>query len=239
MQVNDLLVPHFPEVMDVEFTAQLEESLDKIEEGDADWVDTVGVFYKQFARDLKRAGKKMENVKVGQETGEPCPECGKPLVKKFGRFGSFLACSAYPECKYTKDLGGGRERPADEPTDEICPTCSKPMVIKHGRFGKFIACSGYPECKTTKPVTLGIACAQAGCGGQLVERRTRRGKTFFSCSNYPNCKFAVWARPVAQPCPQCGAPFLTERMARGGKLTRACIREDCGYKQEIAPTVVA
>ncbi|HYB43123.1 MAG TPA: type I DNA topoisomerase [Candidatus Methylomirabilis sp.] len=239
MQVNDLLVPHFPEVMDVEFTAQLEESLDKIEEGDADWADTVEAFYKQFARDLKSAGKKMENIKAGQEIGEACPECGKPLVKKFGRFGSFVACSAYPECKYTKDLSGGREKPADEPTDEICPTCGKPMVIKHGRFGKFIACSGYPECKTTKPLTLGIACPEAGCGGQLVERRTRRGKTFYSCTNYPNCKFALWTRPVREACPQCGAPFLTERIARGGKITRTCIRGECGYKQEIAPTVVA
>jgi DNA topoisomerase-1 len=239
MQVNDLLVPHFPEVMDVEFTAQLEESLDRIEEGDADWVDTVGAFYKQFSRDLKSAGKTMDNIKVGLETGEACPDCGKPLVKKFGRFGSFLACSAYPECKYTKDLSGGREKPADEPTDEMCPTCSKPMVIRHGRFGKFIACSGYPECKTTKPLTLGIACAEAGCDGQLVERRTRRGKTFFSCTNYPNCKFALWTRPLREPCPKCGAPFTTERVARGGKITRSCIREECGYKQEIAPTVVA
>ncbi len=239
MQVNDLLVPHFPEVMDVEFTAQLEESLDKIEEGDADWVETVGAFYKQFSRDLKSAGKTMDNIKVGLETGEACPECGKPLVKKFGRFGNFLACSAYPECKYTKDLSGGREKPVDEPTDEICPACSKPMVIKHGRFGKFIACSGYPDCKTTKPVTLGIACPESGCGGQLVERRTRRGKTFFSCTNYPTCKFALWTRPVQEPCPKCGAPFITERFARGGKITRSCIREECGYKQEIAPTVVA
>jgi DNA topoisomerase I len=239
MQVNDLLVPHFPEVMGVEFTAQLEESLDKIEEGDADWVDTVDTFYKQFARDLKSAGKRMENVKVGQETGEPCPECGSPLMKKFGRFGSFLACSGYPECKYTKDLSGGRERPVDEPTDEVCPTCGKPMVIKHGRFGKFIACSGYPECKTTKPVTLGIGCPEPECGGQLVERRTKRGKTFFSCSNYPTCKFALWTRPVAQACPQCGAPFTTERIGRGGRITRQCIRAECGYKQDIAPTVVA
>ncbi len=239
MQVNDLLVPHFPEVMDVEFTAQLEESLDKIEEGDADWVDTVGAFYKQFSRDLKSAGKTMENIKAGLETGEACPECGKPLVKKFGRFGSFLACSAYPECKYTKDLGGGREKPADEPTDEACPTCGKPMVIKHGRFGKFVACSGYPECKTTKSLTLGIACPEAGCGGQLVERRTKRGKTFYSCTNYPTCRFALWTRPVREPCPKCAAPFTTERIGRGGKITRSCIREECGYKQEIAPTVVA
>jgi len=239
MQVNDLLVPHFPEVMDVEFTAQLEESLDKIEDGDADWVDTVGSFYKQFSRDLKSAGKTMDNVKVGLETGEACPDCGKPLLKKFGRFGSFLACSAYPECKYTKDLEGGREKPADEPTDEVCPTCGKAMVIKRGRFGKFIACSGYPACKTTKPLTLGITCPEAGCGGQLVERRTKRGKTFFSCTNYPTCKFAMWTRPLREPCPRCGAPFTTERVARGGKITRSCIRPDCGYKQEIAPTVVA
>jgi DNA topoisomerase-1 len=239
MQVNDLLVPHFPEVMDVEFTAQLEESLDKIEEGDADWVNTVEAFYRQFSRDLKSAGKRMDNIKVGLETGEACPECGKPLVKKFGRFGSFLACSGYPECKYTKDLSGGRERPADEPTDEACPACGKPMVIKHGRFGKFVACSGYPECKTTKPLTLGITCPEPSCGGQLVERRTKRGKTFFSCTNYPTCKFALWTRPVPEPCPRCAAPFVTERIGRGGKITRSCVREECGYKQEIAPTVVA
>jgi len=239
MQVNDLLVPHFPEVMDVEFTAQLEESLDKIEDGDADWVDTVGAFYKQFARDLKSAGKTMDNIKAGLETGEVCPECGSPVLKRFGRFGSFLACSAYPECKYTKDLGNGREKPPDEPTDEVCPTCGKPMVVKHGRFGKFIACSGYPECKTTKPLTLGIACPEAGCDGQLVERRTRRGKTFYSCTKYPDCKFALWTRPLREPCPSCGAPFITERVARGGKITRSCIRQECGYKQEIAPTVVA
>ena len=94
------------------------------------------------------------------------------------------------------------------------------MVIKHGRFGKFIACSGYPECKTTKPVTLGIACPQPDCGGQLVERRTRKGKTFYACTNYPTCKFALWTRPVAEPCPKCAAPFVTERYARGGKVTR-------------------
>src|SRR5262249_52955566 len=239
MQVNDLLVPHFPEVMDVEFTAQLEESLDKIEEGDADWVDTVDAFYKQFSRDLKSAGKTMDNIKVGLETGEACPDCGKPLVKKFGRFGSFLACSAYPECKYTKDLSGGREKPADEPTDEVCPTCSKPMVIKHGRFGKFIACSGYPECKTTKPLTLGIACPEAGCGGPLVEGRDRRGKKFFSSMNYPTCQIALVRTAVPEPLPPRGAPLRTERIARGGKITRSCIREECGYKQEIAPTVVA
>ena len=237
MQVTDMLVPHFPEVMDVEFTAGLEESLDKIEEGDADWVKTVETFYKQFSRDLKAAGKKMDNVKVGVDAGQACPDCGKPLLEKWGRFGKFLACSAYPDCKFTKDMSGGRERPVDEPTDEICPTCAKPMVIKHGRFGKFIACSGYPECKTTKPITLGITCPLPDCGGQLLEKRTRKGKTFYACTNYPTCKFALWTRPVAEPCPKCAAPFLTERYARGGKVTRQCFREECGYRQELVPTV--
>ena len=237
MLVTDSLVPHFPEVMDVEFTAGLEESLDKIEEGEADWVETVAAFYTQFSKDLARAGKKMDDVKKGTETGDACPDCGKPIVEKWGRFGKFLACSAYPECTYTKDLGGGRVKVADEPTEESCPTCGKPMVIKHGRFGKFIACSGYPGCKTTKPVPLGIGCPQPACGGQLVERRTRKGRTFYACTNYPQCTFSVWTRPIPEPCPKCAAPFLTERIARGGKTTRACVRDECGYKQEVGPGV--
>ncbi len=237
MLVTDSLVPHFPEVMDVEFTAGLEESLDKIEEGEADWVETVAAFYTQFSKDLARAGTKMDDVKKGTETGDACPDCGKPIVEKWGRFGKFLACSAYPECTYTKDLGGGRVKVADEPTEEICPTCSKPMVIKHGRFGKFIACSGYPACKTTKPVPLGIGCPQPACGGQLVERRSRKGRTFYACTNYPQCTFSVWTRPIPEPCPKCAAPFLTERIARGGKTTRACVRDECGYKQEVGPRV--
>jgi DNA topoisomerase-1 len=222
--------------MDVEFTAQLEESLDRIEEGEAGWVETVKDFYREFEKDLKRASKKMEDYKGGVKTGEDCPECGEPLVEKWGRFGKFLACSAYPGCKYTKDLGGeGRQRIEDQPTDEICPTCGKPMVVKHGRFGKFIACSGYPECKTTKPVTIGIACPERGCSGQIVERRSKRGRTFYACSEYPQCTFSLWLRPVAEPCPRCAAPFLTERMARGGKRLRACFRAGCDYKQEVAP----
>ena len=147
-----------------------------------------------------------------------------------------MACSAYPDCKYTRDLGKD-QRFADEPTDEVCPTCSKPMVIKHGRFGKFIACSGYPECKTTKPVTLGIACPESGCAGQLVERRSKRGRTFYGCSAYPDCKYVLWQRPVPEACPQCGAAFLTERMLRGGRPVRTCVREGCGFRREVENTV--
>ncbi len=231
IEVTDLLKPFFPEIMDVEFTAQMESELDKVEEGELRWVDAVRDFYGPFQKDLARARGKMRNVKVGEETGEPCPECGQPLKERWGRFGKFIACSAYPECRYTRNVGGNG-RVEDEPTNETCPTCGRPMVVKHGRYGKFIACSGYPECKTTKPVTLGIACPQPGCAGELVERRSRRGRTFYGCSAYPACTYVLWQRPVAEPCPKCGAPFVTERTARGRTL-RACVREGCDFRREV------
>jgi len=234
-EVTDLLMPFFQDVMNVEFTAQMEDELDKVEEGDLDWAKAVKDFYTPFEKDLKKAQKEMVNQKKGEETDEKCPECGQPLLARRGRFGKFLACSAYPECKYTRNLSGS-ERAEDEPTDEVCPTCGKPMVIKHGRFGKFIACSGYPECKTTKPVTLGIACPEAGCAGELVERRSKRGRIFYGCSAYPTCKFVVWQRPIAEACPKCGASFVTERPARG-RMVRSCVREGCDFRQEADLTV--
>jgi DNA topoisomerase-1 len=233
--VTDKLLPFFSDIMNVEFTAQMEGELDKVEEGELSWVDTIKEFYEPFKRDLARAKKEMGSEKAGVPIGEACPECGGDLLERRGRFGKFIACSNYPDCKYKRNLPGS-ERAEDQPTDEICPTCGKPMVIKHGRFGKFIACSGYPECKTTKPVTLGIACPQTGCAGQLVERRSRKGRTFYGCSAYPACNFVVWQRPVAEPCPKCGATFLTERVARGRQV-RTCVREGCDYKQEEEITV--
>jgi DNA topoisomerase-1 len=235
IEVTDLLLPFFKDIMDVEFTAQMEGELDKVEEGELKWSDAVQDFYTPFQKDLKAAEKGMPELKGGVETGEACPECGEPLKERWGRFGKFIACSAYPECKYKKNLPGS-ERPEDEPTDEKCPTCERPMVIKHGRFGKFIACSGYPECKTTKPITLGIACPETGCKGEIVERRSRKGRTFFGCSAYPDCKFVLWQRPVQEPCPKCAAPFLTERVARG-RRTQRCWREGCDFSREAEITV--
>jgi len=230
-EVTDLLMPFFQDIMNVEFTAQMEDELDKVEEGELDWVKAVKDFYGPFEKDLKKAQKEMVNQKAGAETGEACPECGEPLLERRGRFGKFFACSTYPDCKYTRD-SGKNQRQEDEPTNEVCPTCAKPMVIKHGRFGKFIACSGYPECKTTKPVTLGIACPETGCTGQLVERRSRKGRTFFGCSAYPNCKFVVWRRPVNEPCPKCGAAFVTERALKN-RVVRSCAREGCDFEREV------
>ena len=238
MPVTDKLMPYFPEIMDVEFTAQMEDILDKIEEGEREWVDTVRSSTSRSSATSSGPSKEMDDVKRGEPTGEICPECGSELLEKRGRFGKFLACSAYPDCKYTQDLGGLRQKIEDEPTNETCPTCGKAMVIKHGRFGKFIACSGYPECKTTKPVTLGIPCAAPGCDGQLVERRAQaRADVLFGCSDYPNCKFVGVGAPGARACPKCQAPFLTERVARDGVGPARCVREGCGFKQELAPGV--
>jgi len=234
MAVTDKLMPFFGDIMDVTFTAQMEDHLDKVEEGELGWVETVKEFYEPFKRDLARAKKEMGSEKAGVPIGEACPEDGGDLIERRGRFGKFIACSNYPDCKYKRNLPGS-ERAEDQPTDEICPTCGRPMVIKHGRFGKFIACSGYPECKTTKPVTLGIACPECE-KGQMVERRSRKGRTFFGCSTYPDCNFVLWQRPVAEPCPKCAAPFLTERVARGRRVQR-CWREGCDFSREAEITV--
>ncbi len=227
IHVTDFLLPLFPEIMDVEFTAKLEEALDKVEEGSAPWVKPVREFYARMTEDLKTAWKSDP-----QATDQACPQCGSPLRERWGRFGKFLACSGYPQCKFTQVLNdNGRGQAEEVATGETCDRCGKPMVIREGRYGKFLACRGYPECKNTKPLTTGIGCPQDGCGGQLVERRSRRGKAYYACSKYPACRFILWQRPVADPCPVCGAPFLLERMARGRKLVRSCFRETCAYKQ--------
>jgi DNA topoisomerase-1 len=228
--VTDKLLPYFGEIMNVEFTAQMEDHLDKVEEGERNWVQTVKEFYEPFKRDLARAKKEMPNEKQGTPTGETCPDCAGELIERRGRFGKFIACSNYPDCRYTRDLSGG-ERAEDEPTNEVCPTCGRPMVIKRGRFGKFIACSGYPGCKTTKPVTLGIPCPETGCSGELVERHSKRGRTFYGCSAYPACKFVLWQRPIAEPCPKCGAPFVTAKMTRG-RMVLMCVKEGCDFQRE-------
>jgi DNA topoisomerase-1 len=229
--VTGLLVEAFPDLMEVEFTAQMEESLDEIEEGERKWVETVREYYGRFVKDLKRAHREMDDLKKGKPTDETCPTCGEgKLLERWGRFGRFLACERYPDCKYTRNVGENSHA-EPQPAGMDCPSCGKPMVFKEGRFGRFIACSGYPECKTTRPITIGIACPQEGCGGELTERRSKRGKLYYGCSRYPTCRFVVWQRPVAGGCPKCGAPFLLARASRG-KRYLACWREGCDYRRE-------
>jgi DNA topoisomerase-1 len=234
--VNGLLVKSFPDILNADFTAQMEEQLDEVEEGAVDWIKLLKGFYAPFERDLDRAKVEMRDLKrEEQPTEEVCEKCGKPMVIKWGRNGYFLACTGYPECRNTKEYTRNADGtltvlPATRPSDQICPTCSSPMVVRRGRFGEFLACSRYPECKTTSPVSLGVACPRPNCGGYLSEKRSRRGKVFFGCSNYSKskCDFVSWDRPLPKPCPQCGAPFIVQKVLKSGTRLR-CIAEGCGY----------
>jgi DNA topoisomerase-1 len=280
MLVEKLLSPAFDDILDVNYTRELEEDLDKIESGASNYEKTLASFYKKFQKDLKRAEKDMPNMKEGYEPEPPvaCDKCGKAMVIKAGKFGLFLACSGYPECENTRELETP-EAGAEGEIEEACENCGKPMVVKRGRFGQFLACTGYPECKTTRKIiatkqgltaakpdqildekcpkcgsnlvvkqgrfgeftactsyptckyvkqkSTGVVCPKDG--GDIVERKSRRGKVFFGCANYPDCDFTLWNRPVAEKCPDCGAPFLVEKITKKHGRQLVCNNEDCEY----------
>src|SRR5262245_30515992 len=182
----------------------------------------------------------------GEEEIEPCENCGKPMAMKRGRFGQFLACTGYPECKTTRKLiatkqGGLKAAKPDQILDEKCPRCGSNLVIKQGRFGEFTACTSYPECKYVKHKTTGVMCPKdADKGGEIVERKSRRGKVFFGCSNYPDCDFVLWNRPVNEKCPKCGAPYLIEKTTKRHGRQILCNTEDCDYaRSEELPDTAA
>jgi DNA topoisomerase-1 len=239
--VTDLLVESFPDVLNVEFTAGMEEELDAIEEGRENWVATMRRFWIPFAKDLERAEVEMRDVKREERPTEfACEKCGQPMLIKWGRRGEFLACRGYPECKNTKNFTRdelGNIRPVEpETTDEKCEQCGRPMQVRFGRYGKFLGCSGYPECRNMqpihKPVPTGVRCLQCGAG-EMMERRSRRGKIFYSCNRYPECQFVAWDRPIAEPCPRCGAGFVTEKFTKRYGTVRRCVREECGWQEQI------
>jgi DNA topoisomerase-1 len=288
--VTDLMVPYFEDILGVTYTARMEEQLDEIEQGKADYKSTLGSFYEKFSVDIERADREMDDLKKGMPTGEKCDKCGGEMLKKVGKFGPFLACSAYPECTNTRELEppeGAGANGAEVPVEE-CENCGRPMVMKRGRFGQFLACSGYPECKTTRKLiatrqggltaakpdeVLTEPCPQCGSnlvrkqgrfgefvacsnyptckyvqqkttgvkcptdGGEIVERRSKRGKVFFGCSNYPGCDFTLWNRPIAEACPKCGAPFLVEKVTKRHGRQLVCHKEECDYvrSEELAP----
>jgi DNA topoisomerase-1 len=288
MLVEKLLSPAFDDILDVNYTRELEEDLDKIESGASSYSKTLTSFYKKFQKDLKRAEKDMPNMKEGYEPDPAvaCDKCGKPMVIKAGKFGLFLACSGYPECGNTRELETP-EPGAEGEIEEACENCGKPMVVKRGRFGQFLACTGYPECKTTRKIittkqgitaakpdqlleekcpkcesqlvikqgrfgeftacssyptckyvkqkTTGVLCPKDA--GDIVERKSRRGKVFFGCANYPDCDFTLWNRPIAEACPECKAPFLVEKITKKNGRQLICNNEECSYvrSEELAP----
>ncbi|MGC1453349.1 MAG: type I DNA topoisomerase [Candidatus Sulfotelmatobacter sp.] len=293
--VTDLLVENFRDIFDLQYTARLEEELDEIEEGKEKWQDALGEFYKKFQKDLKYAAKHMENIKrMEKPTDEKCERCGSPLVIKWGkhgsfyacstydkedkntctftkenpinlpdldsadvqettqeeycencgrvmvlkrgRFGQFMACTGYPDCKTTRRLDQGKKVP-DIPLDELCPKCGRNMMIRHGRYGEFTTCSGYPECKYVKQNFIGVKCPECK-DGELVEKRARKGNTFYGCGNYPNCKFTSAHKPIPEKCPSCGSEYLVEKNLKAGPVI-ACPNKECDYERAAPPTEAA
>ena len=228
--VSGLLSKHFSDIINEEFTAKMEDGLDSVEEGAVEWKTLIGDFYKGFNESLERARPHLEDIKkeIQTETGEICEKCGAKIIVKWGRFGKFLACERYPECKNTKPADGGLK---EEPMDENCPQCGKQLMIKAGPYGRYIGCSGHPECKYTRKILkkTGVACPE--CGGDIIERTYKKVKKFYGCSNYPKCNYMIWDRPLPEPCPKCGAPFIVEKRKKGS-ITTYCTK--CDYKLEQA-----
>ena len=194
--VTDLLVKHFPKIVDVGFTAQMEEDLDKIAQGDLAWIPMIKDFYKPFKENLEKKYEEVSKKEITEEkTKKTCPKCSKPLVIKLGRFGKFLACSGFPECKYTEPLGEEKDL-QEKHKGKVCDKCGAPMVIKHGRFGPFLACSKYPDCKNIKSIekTIGMKCPKCS-EGEVIEKKTKRGRVFYGCNRWPKCDFASWQKP--------------------------------------------
>ena len=274
--VTDLLVENFKDIFDPQYTARLEEELDEIEEGKEKWTDALADFYKKFEKDLRYAQKHMENIKrMEKPTDQVCERCGSPLVIKWGkhgsfyacssydkddpnsctftkenpidlpdldsadtqetaqeeycencgrvmvlkrgRFGQFMACTGYPDCKTTRRLDQGRKVP-DIPLDEICPKCGRNMMLRHGRYGEFTSCSGYPQCKYIKQNFIGVKCPQCKDGDLVEKKARRRGNIFYGCSNYPDCKFTSAYKPLAESCPECGSPYLVLKNLKSGAI---------------------
>jgi len=233
--INDLLVKHFPEVVDVDFTAKMEKNLDEVEQGRHPSQQLLVEFYDRFSKTLAAAASKMQNLRTeGLVTGLDCPRCGRPLLIKFSRNGPFVTCSGYPECtfssNYERDEKGGVRLLEDTVSGEVCDKCGRPMVVRRGRYGEFLACSGYPECKNTRPVSTGIPCPREGCEGELVERMSKKGRKFFGCNKYPECKMVFWDLPVRRTCPQCGSPVMIEKNTKKEGKKWICPRPGCGYQ---------
>ena len=227
------LLENFAKLMDVHFTAQMEGALDKVAEGQEGWDELLSTFMDDFNPTLESADKNMKTVKGGMETELRCPECGEPLLIRFGKAGAFLACKAYPTCKYSSNFvrdehGHLSIAPVQQIVVGICPQCGSDLVLKRSRTGsRFIACSGYPECHYAAPFSTHVKCPKCG-KGEIVEKSSKKGRIFYSCSTYPACDFSTWNEPVARECPECKSPYLVVRTTKQGTVL-ACPNRECGY----------
>lgn len=296
MTVNDVLVAGFTDLFNPTYTARMEDELDNIEEGKINWRDALRNFYDKFSQDLKSAEEGLKDKKKASiPTDEVCENCGSGMVIKFGRYGQFLACANYPECKTTREVSskksdaaapgsGDAESKTETESVEPCELCGREMALKRGRFGAFYGCTGYPECKNIRKIdkksgeaktvappveideicpkdgaklvirqgrfgeftscsnypkcdyikrdTLGIPCTRPGCKGEIVVKKSKRGKAFYGCSEYPKCDVVFWDKPVKdEPCPECKAPFLLEKTTKKDGTIHYC--NSCEYKKSV------
>lgn len=224
--VNDLLVEHFPEIVDMTFTAQMEENLDEVAEGKKQWVPVVKEFYEPFHAHLESKSKEIKKENILQKLDRQCPDCGGDLVVKFGRFGKFIACMNYPNCKYTEKTEDEKKFEAEN-SGEVCEKCGAPMVVKRGRFGAFLGCSKYPDCKNIKSIAnkTGAKCPKCKAG-DILERKSKKGRLFYGCSKYPECDFSLWNRPTGENCPRCGN-LMTFQI----KGKQKCANKECGFEK--------
>jgi DNA topoisomerase-1 len=241
--VNDLLVAHFPEVVNYQFTAKMETDLDRIAEGDTEWQPVISEFYRPFHDNLEKKYKEInkDEIMPEEKSNEVCDKCGAQMIIKTGRYGKFLACSAFPDCKNIKSMNGNggpngngekneiTKELEEKFKDEKCSKCGAPMIVKTGRFGPFLACSAYPACKNIKSIngqnnSTGIKCP--GCGeGEIVQKRSKRG-IFYACNRYPDCKTALWGKPTGEKCPDCDQLLLE---GKNGEIK--CSNKECDYKK--------
>ena len=237
--VGKFLVEHFTQYVDYGFTASLEGDLDAVSRGEKEWVPLLRNFWGPFKEQVETKDKEVQRSDVTQELlDEDCPKCGKKLSSRLGRSGRFIGCTAYPECDYTRNVDG-EETTASEPevvADRKCPKCESDLWVRIGKYGKFIGCSSYPKCKhiesLEQPTNTGVDCPQCK-KGEILVRKSRRGKIFYSCSGYPECDYALWNEPVKEPCPDCEWPILTTKTTKSRGAEKVCPQKSCGYTEKV------
>ena len=233
--VTDLLIQSFPDILEVEYTKEMEDKLEVIAAGEQSWRQTLSDFYGPFEKALENASTSMRNVKRESEaTDLVCEKCGSPMIIKWGKNGHFLACSNYPRCKNTMEFTrepDGKIVPQEKVIEYAgtCPDCGSPMIVRTGRFGKFLACSAYPKCKHTEALALNVSCPNCKTG-KIVQKRSKKGKVFYGCNRYPDCDFVSWNEPTNEDCPNCHEGRL-EIIHRGRGTAHVCPK--CAFSRTI------
>ena len=236
--VGKFLAEHFTKYVDYDFTAKLEDELDAVARGEEEWVPLLRNFWGPFKEQVETKDKEVQRSDVTQELlDEDCPKCGKKLSSRLGRSGRFIGCTAYPECDYTRNING--EETSSEPevvADRKCPKCESDLWVRTGKYGKFIGCSSYPKCKhiesLEQPTNTGVTCPQCK-KGEILTRKSRRGKIFYSCSDYPDCDYALWNEPLNEECPGCKWPILTIKTTKSRGTEKVCPQKDCGHTEKV------